>query len=242
MQVRYRGFRRARLSEIVSSINVDQDDEIDRVGMHARPVLIIWGKQDPSVPFEFSEALLEQMPRARLVAVESSGSPAADGAAGDRQRGADHVSPAGALTLGPVGLHCRDDMGGHPRRDSPPAPDAHRRKRVCVAAAWGAEAAGQAPAAKAAELRWAGDSEGGAPFVEADPSHPDDVAGFDVEIAGLMARGLGRTPRFVLITFTSIDQSIVRGDAEIGMSGIEDTPARRATLAPLSPTTNSARC
>ena len=33
-------------------------------------------------------------------------------------------------------------------------------------------------------LRWAGDPEGGAPFVEADPSHPDEVVGFDVEIAG----------------------------------------------------------
>ena len=33
------------------------------------------------------------------------------------------------------------------------------------------------------------------------------------------------------ITFTSIDQSIARGDADIGLSGIEDTPARRATLA-----------
>ncbi|HWF83918.1 MAG TPA: hypothetical protein VG222_03695, partial [Vicinamibacterales bacterium] len=31
-------------------------------------------------------------------------------------------------------------------------------------------------------LLWAGDSEGGAPFVEADPSHPDQLVGFDVEI------------------------------------------------------------
>jgi polar amino acid transport system substrate-binding protein len=90
-------------------------------------------------------------------------------------------------------------------------------------------------AAAPVELRWAGDSEGGAPFVEADPSHPDEVVGFDVEVAALMARGLGRTPRFVMITFTSIDQSIDRGDADIGLSGIEDTPARRATLAPTIP-------
>ena len=118
-----------------------------------------------------------------------------------------------------------------------------RQTLVIVAiglAAWGAEAAAQAPAAqapaaKASEFRWAGDSEGGAPFVEADPSHPNDVTGFDVEIVGLMARGLGRTPRFVLITFTSIDQSIARGDAEIGMSGIEDTAARRATMATTIP-------
>ena len=46
-----------------------------------------------------------------------------------------------------------------------------------------------------------------------------------------VARGLGRTPRFVNVTFTSIDQSIARGDADIGLSGIEDTPARRAAMA-----------
>ena len=80
-------------------------------------------------------------------------------------------------------------------------------------------------------LRWAGDPEGGAPFVEADPSRLDQVVGFDVEIADLIARRLGRTPEFVNITFTSIDQSIARGDADIGMSGLEDTPARRTTLA-----------
>jgi polar amino acid transport system substrate-binding protein len=82
---------------------------------------------------------------------------------------------------------------------------------------------------------WAGDAEGGAPYVEADPSHPDRVAGFDVDIADLIARGLGRTARFVNITFTSIDQSIDRGDADIGLSGIEDTPARRAAQAPTIP-------
>jgi polar amino acid transport system substrate-binding protein len=84
-------------------------------------------------------------------------------------------------------------------------------------------------------LRWAGDPEGGAPFVEADPSHPDRVTGFDVEIAELFARQLERTPEFINITFTSIDQSILRGDADVGMSGIEDTPARRATLAVTMP-------
>jgi polar amino acid transport system substrate-binding protein len=80
-------------------------------------------------------------------------------------------------------------------------------------------------------LRWAGDPEGGAPFVEADPSRPDDLVGFDVEIAGLMARGLGRRPEFVNVDFRQIDQSISRGDADVGMSGIEDTPTRRTTHA-----------
>jgi polar amino acid transport system substrate-binding protein len=85
------------------------------------------------------------------------------------------------------------------------------------------------------EFRWAGDPEGGAPFVEADPARPDNLVGFDVEIADLIARKLGRRARFVNITFTSIDQSIERGDAEIGLSGIEDTAARRANMASTVP-------
>jgi len=81
-------------------------------------------------------------------------------------------------------------------------------------------------------LVWAADPEGGAPFVQADPAHPDQVVGFDVEIADLIARRLGRTAQFLNISFASIDQSIARGDADIGLNGIEDTPARRATMAP----------
>jgi polar amino acid transport system substrate-binding protein len=80
-------------------------------------------------------------------------------------------------------------------------------------------------------FRWAGDAEGGAPYVEADPADPARVVGFDVEVAELIARGLGRAPRFLEVEFKSIDQSIARGDADIGLSGIEDTPARRAGYA-----------
>mgnify|MGYP002784956379 CR=1 FL=1 len=85
--------------------------------------------------------------------------------------------------------------------------------------------------AQVTEFRWAGDPEGGAPYVEASPSDPNALVGFDVEIAALMARGLGRTPSFVFVSFYSIDQSIARGDADIGLSGIEDTPTRRRTMA-----------
>ncbi|MEO7921415.1 MAG: ABC transporter substrate-binding protein/permease, partial [Thermoanaerobaculia bacterium] len=82
---------------------------------------------------------------------------------------------------------------------------------------------------------WGGDSEGGAPFVEADPADPAKLRGFDVEVAGVIARGLGRTPRFVQVAFASIDQSVERGDFEIGLSGVEDTPARRAARAVTTP-------
>jgi len=79
-------------------------------------------------------------------------------------------------------------------------------------------------------LRWGGDAEGGAPFVEADPADPARVRGFDVEIAEALAKGLGRTPRFVQVAYQTIDQSVARGDFDIGMSGVEDTPARRGAL------------
>ena len=85
------------------------------------------------------------------------------------------------------------------------------------------------------ELKWAGDPEGGAPFVEADPADPNKVTGFDVEIAELIARGLHRTARFLFVPYASIDQAIDRGTADIGLSGMEDTPARRAAMATTIP-------
>lgn len=77
-------------------------------------------------------------------------------------------------------------------------------------------------------LLWGGDAEGGAPFVEADPADASRVRGFDVEVAETIARGLGRRARFVQVQWSSIDQSVERGDFAIGMSGMEDTPARRS--------------
>ncbi len=76
-------------------------------------------------------------------------------------------------------------------------------------------------------LRWGGDAEGGAPFVEADPASPDRVRGFDVEIADMVARGLGRQPRFVQVAWSSIDASVERGDFDVGLSGVEDRPELR---------------
>jgi polar amino acid transport system substrate-binding protein len=80
-------------------------------------------------------------------------------------------------------------------------------------------------------LRWGGDAEGGAPFVEADPNDPQRLVGFDVEVATILARGLTRQPQFVQVSFTSLEASAARGDFDIGLSGIEDTPAREARLA-----------
>ena len=93
---------------------------------------------------------------------------------------------------------------------------------VCAAALVAPNTAAQTP-----ELRWGGDAEGGAPFVEADPANPTRVVGFEVDIAAMLAEGLNRTPRFIQTGFTTIDASVARGDFDIGLSGIEDSFARR---------------
>src|SRR5262249_9924450 len=84
------------------------------------------------------------------------------------------------------------------------------------------------PVPQSAFLTWGGDAEGGAPYVEADPNDPSKVRGFDVEAANVIANGLGRRARFLQVAFQSIDASVERGDFDIGLSGVEDTPARRA--------------
>jgi len=80
-------------------------------------------------------------------------------------------------------------------------------------------------------LRWGGDAEGGAPFMEANPEDPTKLVGFDVEVAELIALELGRTPQFVQVAFAQLDQSAIRGDFDVGLCGVEDTPARRSMVA-----------
>ncbi|MBA2683415.1 MAG: ABC transporter permease subunit [Gemmatimonadaceae bacterium] len=79
-----------------------------------------------------------------------------------------------------------------------------------------------------APLRWGGDAEGGAPFVEADPADPAKVRGFDVEIAQMIGHDLHRDPLFVQVAWASIEASVERADFSIGMSGVEDRPELRA--------------
>jgi polar amino acid transport system substrate-binding protein len=99
---------------------------------------------------------------------------------------------------------------------------------VVLSAALGVACSTPSPTAV---LRWGGDAEGGAPFVEADPANPTVVRGFDVEIATMMAEGLGRRPQFTQVAWASIEQSVGRGDFDVGMSGLEDRPALRERFA-----------
>jgi pimeloyl-ACP methyl ester carboxylesterase len=74
VQQQFKGTREAwRRTRAAIAVAPHQDEQIKRVGTHPRPVLVVWGRQDEGAPFEESEALLAQMPRATLVPVDSAG-------------------------------------------------------------------------------------------------------------------------------------------------------------------------
>jgi len=81
------------------------------------------------------------------------------------------------------------------------------------------------------ELRWGGDLQGGEPYVYEDPADPSRIIGFEVDIAGSLARRIGaRRARFVETQWSNLVPSLERGDVDIALNGLEDTPDRRARL------------
>ena len=72
-QMMYKGFRRSRRSDVSANAELDARVSLAEVGKHSRPVLVMWGKQDQTVPIERSEALLAALPRATFVPIDSAG-------------------------------------------------------------------------------------------------------------------------------------------------------------------------
>ena len=73
VQMQYKGFRRSRLSDAEANAELDARLMLADVGKSDRPVLVLWGRQDRTVPIEQSAALLAALPRAQFVAVDSAG-------------------------------------------------------------------------------------------------------------------------------------------------------------------------
>jgi len=74
VQQRYRGTREAlRRTRVAIAVEPPQGEMLRRLGEHPRPVLVVWGREDPVAPFSGSEALLAVMPRAAFVPVDSAG-------------------------------------------------------------------------------------------------------------------------------------------------------------------------
>src|SRR5262245_23806400 len=110
-----------------------------------------------------------------------------------------------------------------------------RATRVVLIALLFVTPARQVSAQPSSLLLWGCDPEGGSPYVEADPSDPSRQVGFEVDIASLVAAHIGRQPKFSFVAFSSINQSLKRGDFEVSFCGLEEITARRTGMAATVP-------
>jgi polar amino acid transport system substrate-binding protein len=62
------------------------------------------------------------------------------------------------------------------------------------------------------------------------PTQPGAIIGFEVDIAEALARELGVRAKFHQNDWSNLVPSLERGDFDIALNGLEDTPARRARL------------
>jgi pimeloyl-ACP methyl ester carboxylesterase len=73
VQLKFKGFKRAILSTIRNHMLDSFLDVYERIGKMDKPVLLIWGQHDRTVPFKHSEILRAAMPHAEFHAIENCG-------------------------------------------------------------------------------------------------------------------------------------------------------------------------
>lgn len=100
---------------------------------------------------------------------------------------------------------------------------------LAVASALG-PAPAPTPALAPAELRWGGDSEGGAPYVFPDPKDPRQIIGYEVDLANALAVQLGRRAVFVQNQWDGLVPGLQRGTYDIVLNGLEITSDRQAEI------------
>jgi polar amino acid transport system substrate-binding protein len=76
------------------------------------------------------------------------------------------------------------------------------------------------------QLLWGADAEGGAPYVFPDPESPEQLIGFEVDLADAIATELGVTAHMVQTEWRSLVPALQRGDFHIALNGIEWTMER----------------
>jgi pimeloyl-ACP methyl ester carboxylesterase len=72
-QMRYRGFGRALYRSMLTLGAADFPGMYATIGKSGLPVLLVWGKQDPTVPFANSAIVQQGIPSLEFFAVDSSG-------------------------------------------------------------------------------------------------------------------------------------------------------------------------
>src|SRR5258708_39509803 len=118
--------------------------------------------------------------------------------------------------------------------------DAWRRERVSwlvlmllLAGGRGPVFAGDALAAiqHRGLLLWGADAEGGAPYVFPDPQKPEQLIGFEFELAEALAAKLGVKARMVQNQWDQLTPALQRENFDIILNGLELIPENQQRIA-----------
>ena len=88
----------------------------------------------------------------------------------------------------------------------------------------------QTPQTELEPLRWAADSEGGAPFIFPDPQNPERLIGFEAEIVAALAAEMKRTPVFVQNQWDGLVPGLRIDNYDLIVNGLEITPEREKEI------------
>lgn len=84
-----------------------------------------------------------------------------------------------------------------------------------------------ASVAKAQDLRWGGDAEGGAPYLLPNPKNPREIIGFEIDLMNALAGQLNRRSVFVQNQWDGLVPGLQRGNYELVVNGLEITDDRK---------------
>lgn len=79
-------------------------------------------------------------------------------------------------------------------------------------------------------IRWAADTESGAPFVFQDPKDPSQLIGFEKEVIEGIAKRLNRPAAFVQNAWDGLVPGLSRGNYDVIINGIEVTEERKNAI------------
>ncbi len=80
-------------------------------------------------------------------------------------------------------------------------------------------------------LRWGADAEGGAPYIYPDPQKPEQLTGFEFDLANALAAKLGVKAQMVQNQWDQLIPALQRGNFDIILNGLEITDEHRQRIA-----------
>src|SRR5437870_4477253 len=84
-------------------------------------------------------------------------------------------------------------------------------------------------------LLWGADAEGGAPYVYPDPQRPEQLIGFEVDLADALAAKLDVKSKMVQNQWDQLIPALERGNFDIILNGLELTPENQQRIAMSQP-------